>query len=108
MKQQPIYEVKVQYIGSLNELRQREPFVVYFSNLRKTIENVSLQLALNGWPAKINYSAVYRSLQAKDKYWCDFEVANHKVFRVMITTKLLNPKLSTLGIDEMPTTVGRK
>jgi hypothetical protein len=104
MNQQTIYEVTIRYIGSLSELRAREPFVVYFSNLKKTVDNVAAQLALNGWPAHVNYSAVYRSLQTRNKYWCDFEVAGHKVFRVLITPKLLNPRLSTLGIDEMPTT----
>ena len=103
MLQQTIYEVRITYIGSLNNLRQREPFVTYFSNLKKTIENISSQLALNGWPLKINYSAVYRSLQAKGKYTSDFDVAGHKVFKITITPYTLNPTLTTLGIDEMPT-----
>ncbi|MEI7586398.1 hypothetical protein [Runella sp.] len=102
MTQQTIYEVRVLYIGTLGTLRQREPFVVYFSNLKKTIENLTAQLGLNGWPLKINYSAVYRSLKAKEKYACDFDVAGHKVFKIIITPKILNPTLITLGIDEMP------
>ncbi|WP_028664749.1 hypothetical protein [Runella zeae] len=102
MLQQTIYEVKVTYIGALNNLREREPFVSYFSNLKKTIENISAQLALNGWPLKLNYSAVYRSLHAKGKYSCDFDVAGYKVFKITITPQILNPTLSTLGIDEMP------
>ena len=102
MNQQTIYEVRITYIGSLNDLRQREPFVVYFSNLKKTIENIAAQLALNGWPVTINYSVVYRSLQAKGKFFQDFDVAKHKMFRLTITPHLLNPKLNTLGIDEMP------
>jgi hypothetical protein len=60
MQQQIIYEVRVSYIGSLNELRKREPFVVYFSNLKKTMENITGQLALNGWPVKINYIGGYK------------------------------------------------
>ncbi|MFN8343858.1 MAG: hypothetical protein U0X91_02580 [Spirosomataceae bacterium] len=102
MTQQTIYEVQIIYIGTLGALRQREPFVAYFSNLKKTIENLTAQLALNGWPLKINYSAVYRSLKAKQKYVCDFDVAGHKVFKIQITPKVLNPTLTTLGIDEMP------
>lgn len=102
MPQQIIYEVRVMYIGTLGTLRQRDPFVAYFSNLKKTIENLTAQLALNGWPLKINYSAVYRSLKAKQKYTCDFDVAGHKVFKIIITPKILNPTLTTLGIDEMP------
>jgi hypothetical protein len=102
MQQQIIYEVRVSYIGSLNELRKREPFVVYFSNLKKTMENITGQLALNGWPVKINYSAVYRGLQIRDVFHQDFDVAGNKVFRITITKKTLNPILNTLGIDEMP------
>ncbi len=102
MPQQIIYEVRVLYIGTLATLRQREPFVSYFSNLKKTIENLTAQLALNGWPLKVNYSAVYRSLKAKAKYTCDFDVAGHKVFKITITPKILNPTLTTMGIDEMP------
>ena len=102
MPQQIIYEVCVMYIGTLGTLRQRDPFVAYFSNLKKAIENLTAQLALNGWPLKINYSAVYRSLKTKQKYTCDFDVAGHKVFKIIITPKILNPTLTTLGIDEMP------
>jgi hypothetical protein len=102
MQQQIIYEVKVSYIGSLSTIRVREPFVVYFSNLKKTIENISGQLALNGWPIKINYSAVYRSLKIKDVFHTDFDVAGQKVFRITISKKTLNPVLNTLGIDEKP------
>ncbi|MFN4144939.1 MAG: hypothetical protein ACK4GN_03880 [Runella sp.] len=102
MRQSTIYEVKTSYIGSLNALREREPFVVYFSNLKKAIESISTQLAVNGWPVKINYSAVYRSLKAKGKYVCDFDVGGLKVFSLVLTPKTLNPHLSTLGIDEMP------
>ena len=102
MLQQTIYEVRVTYIGSLSSLREREPFVAYFSNLKKTVENLAAHLALNHWPVKVNYSAVYRSLQTKQKYTCDFDVTGHKVFKVTITPKILNPTLTTLGIDEMP------
>ncbi|MEZ4902075.1 MAG: hypothetical protein R2822_10135 [Spirosomataceae bacterium] len=102
MNQQIIYEVHITYIGSLAALRQREPFVAYFSNLKKTIENLNAQLALNGWTIKVNYSAVYRSLKIKEKYSCDYDVAGHKVFKITISPRMLNPILSTLGIDEMP------
>lgn len=102
MLQQTIYEVRITYIGSLTGLREREPFVCYFSNLKKTVENLTAQLALNGWPLKINYTAVYRGLKMKNKYHCDFEVAGYKVFRISITPCVLNPVLTTLGIDEMP------
>ncbi|GAA4456385.1 hypothetical protein GCM10023189_25540 [Nibrella saemangeumensis] len=105
---QTIYEVTVQYIGSLSTVRQRDPFTVYFSNLTKAVEAVISHLALNGWPIKINYSAVYRSLKQRGSYYCDFDVAGAKVFRIRITPRTLNPVLTTLGIDEKPTEPLRK
>lgn len=108
MLQQTIYEVRITYIGTLSALRDRPPFVSYFSNLKKAIENITAQLALNGWPININYTAVYRSLKSKEKYTCDFDVAGHKVFKITITPKILNPTLSTLGIDEMPLSRSQK
>ncbi|GAA4412465.1 hypothetical protein GCM10023187_39600 [Nibrella viscosa] len=105
---QTIYEVTVQYIGSLSAIRQRDPFIVYFSNLKKAIETIISHLALNGWPVPINYSAVYRSLKQRGSYHCDFDVAGAKVFRIRITPRTLNPVLTTLGIDEKPTEPQRK
>lgn len=105
---QTIYEVTIQYIGSLNSLRQREPFTVFFSNLKKAIETIIGQLALNGWPIKINYTAVYRSLKQRGSYQCDFDVAGAKVFRIRIVSQTLNPVLTTLGIDEKPPEPTRK
>ena len=105
---QIIYEVTVQYIGSLSTIRQREPFIVYFSNLKKAIETIVSHLAMNGWPIKVNYSAVYRSIKQRGTYHCDFDVAGAKVFRVRITPRTLNPVLTTLGIDEKPNEPLRK
>ena len=99
---QTIYEVTTQSIGSLNTLRQREAFTVYFSNLTKAVDSLKAQLALNNWPPKVNYSAVYRSLKQRGWYQCDFDVAGTKVLRIRITPQLLNPVLTTLGIDEKP------
>ncbi|MFN8357405.1 MAG: hypothetical protein U0Y10_23310 [Spirosomataceae bacterium] len=103
MNQQTIYEVAIIPIGSMNEIRRKEPQMTYFSNLKKTIENVSTALVINGWSVqKINYTAVYRSLQTKGRFHLDFDVAGNKVFRLLITPKLLNPAIPMLGIEEMP------
>jgi hypothetical protein len=99
---QTIYEVTTQSVGSINTLRKREPFVVYFSNLTKAVDAVTTHLALNGWPPSVNYTAVYRSLKLRGVYHCDFDVAGTKVLRVSIITRVLNPVLTTLGIDEKP------
>lgn len=104
MRQAIIYEVTIQYIGSLNDVRKREPFIVYFSNLKRAIECVQTNLAINGWEQKkVNYTAVYRTLKIKNKFVCDFDAMKTKFFQVIIVSKTLNPKLTTLGIDEYPT-----
>lgn len=105
---QTIYEVTTQSIGSLNAIRQREPFIVYFSNLTKAVDNLKSQLALNGWPPKVNYTAVYRSLKQRGWYQCDFDVAGTRVLRVRIVSRTLNPVLTTMGIDEKPTETPRR
>jgi hypothetical protein len=103
MKQQVIYQVEIIPIGTINDLRKKETFSVFFSNLSKTIENLQNQLALNGWELNgLNYSAVYRHLQIKDKFWLDYNIASNKVFRVQITKHILNPVITTMGIEEKP------
>ncbi len=103
MRQSVIYEIKIEYIGSISELRKRENFVVYFSNLKRAVESVQSNLALNGWEQKnVNYSAVYRSMKQKGKFSAEFSEQKVKFFKVHICTKILNPILNTLGIDEHP------
>lgn len=97
-----IYEVTVLPIGTLNTLRQREATVVYFSNLRKAVDAIMGELALNGWPPKVNYTAVYRGVKERGFYSCDFDVGGARVFRVKVLPKLLNPPLPRLGMDENP------
>jgi hypothetical protein len=104
MKTSTIYELAILPTGTLNTIRQKEPHYTYFSNLTRTIECTVSVLALNGWPVTINYSAVYRSLQLRGKYYQDFHVGGNKVFRVQISRKVLNPALTTLDIEEMPFT----
>ncbi|WP_080237735.1 hypothetical protein [Spirosoma rigui] len=98
-----IYEVSVQHVGSLNAIRQRESTVIFFSNLRKAVDAVSAELALNNWPQKVNYTAVYRGVKQRGFYSCDFDVAGTRVFRIKVIPQVLNPALPRLGIDENPT-----
>lgn len=97
-----IYEVTIQPVGSLNTIRQREPTVIYFSNLRKAVDAITAELALNNWPPKINYTAVYRGVKQREFYGCDFDVAGTRVFRIKVVPRVLNPALPRLGIDENP------
>ncbi len=97
-----IYELAIIPTGTLNTIRQKEPHLAYFSNLKKTVECITTVLALHGWPATINYTAVYRSLKERGKYARDFNLEGSKVFKVVVTAKVLNPVLTTLDIEEMP------
>ncbi|MBC3783738.1 hypothetical protein [Spirosoma utsteinense] len=98
-----IYEVTVQPVGSLNAIRQRESTVIFFSNLRKAVDAITAELALNNWPQKVNYTAVYRGVKQRGFYSCDFDVAGTRVFRIKVVPQVLNPALPRLGIDENPT-----
>jgi len=97
-----IYEVTLLPVGSLNNIRQREPTVIFFSNLRKAVDAITAELAFNNWPPKVNYTAVYRGVKLRDFYSCDFDVAGTRVFRVKVVPRILNPALPRLGIDENP------
>ena len=102
MKQQSIYEAAVIPIGSLNAIREKETVLSYFSNLSKCLDQVISSLVINGWESKINYTAVYRSLKEKGKYTTEFRIANNKVFKIVITPRIINPSLTMLGIEEKP------
>ncbi|SOD88010.1 hypothetical protein [Spirosoma fluviale] len=97
-----IYEVTIQHVGTLTTLRQREPTVIFFSNLRKAVDAITAELAFNNWPPRVNYTAVYRGVKQRDFYSCDFNVAGARVFRVKVVPRVLNPALPRLGIDENP------
>ncbi len=98
---QTIYQVTVQSVGPINALRKREPFTVFFSNLSRAVNTLTSQLALNGWPAEVNYTAVYRSLKLRGVYHHEFAVGGVNMLRISITARTLNPTLTTLGIDEI-------
>ena len=102
MKQQTIYEVAVIPIGSLNTIRNKETEFSYFSNLSKCLDQLTTALAINGWEAKINYTAVYRSLKEKGKFVSEFSLAGNKIFKIVLTPRTINPALTMLGIEEKP------
>lgn len=103
MSQSGIYKVEVSYTQQFVGIKQSEPIISYFSNLKKTIENIQNSLALNGWDTqRVNYTAVYRALNEKNKFICEFEVNRVKYFKLIITKKILNPNLTMLGIDPKP------
>ena len=102
MKQQKIYEISIISIGTLNAIREKETNFSYFSNLSKCIDSLTGSLALNGWENNINYTAVYRSLKEKGRFVAEFSVGRNKIFKISIIPRIINPSLTTLGIEEKP------
>jgi len=99
---QYIYEVVIQSIPVKGLDWQMNPEVTYFSNLKKTIEMIQVALVTQDWPVTVSYSSAYRGLMLAGFYKKVFEFEGVKYFRVTITRKILNPRLTTLGIDKMP------
>lgn len=102
MNQQPIYELAVHLSPATPELRRQEPSVVYFSNLKKTVEFAQAVLVLRGWEPSLNYTAVYRGLKLRDRFAKDFAAEGVLFFRLVISRKILNPVLPTLDIPDFP------
>ena len=102
MDQQPIYELAVHLTPAAPELRRAEPSVVYFSNLKKTVEFAQAALVLHGWEADLNYTAVYRGLKLRDRFTKDFAAEGIGFFRIVISRKILNPVLPTLDVPDFP------
>jgi hypothetical protein len=100
---QYIYEVVIQSIPVKGLDWKMNPDITYFSNLKKTIEMLQVALVTQGWPVTVSYSSAYRGLVNGGFYKKVFEVEGVKYFRITITRKILNPRLTTLGIDKMPT-----
>ena len=102
MDQQPIYELAVHLFPASPELRRAEPSVVYFSNLKKTVEFAQAALLLHGWEAGINYTAVYRGIKLRDRFAKEFAAEGVLFFRLVISRKTLNPVLPTLEVPDFP------
>jgi hypothetical protein len=104
MKQQAVYELIVEDLSAYRQISRKEPFVVFFSNLSKAVQTLEAHLAINNWDTEqINYSAVYRQIKAREKFSADFWFGGIKFFRITIRRRILNPNITTLGIDQKPT-----
>lgn len=101
-RQQPIYEVKIELLVRSDPFHSPEPSYTYFSNLKRAIDTIHIVLSTQGWPVTISYSSVYRDLQLRNSYTQQFNVENVRYFQLTITKRIINPHLTTLGIDEMP------
>ncbi len=99
---QHIYEVAIQSVPVRGLDWQTQPELTYFSNLKKVIEMINVALVTQDWPVTISYSSVYRGLLKEGFYRKVFETEGVRYFRITITRKILNPPLTTLGIDKMP------
>jgi hypothetical protein len=101
-RQQPIYEVKVESIILSNPFRTSEPTFTYFSNLKRAVDTIRIVLGSQGWPITISYSTVYRDLNLRSIYFQTFSAEGVRYFQLTISRRVINPHLTTLGIDEMP------
>lgn len=101
-RQQPIYEIKVELLVRSDPFHTPAPIYTYFSNLKKAIDTIHIVLSTQGWPVTISYSTVYRDLLLRNSYTQQFNVENVRYFQLTITKRIINPHLTTLGIDEMP------
>jgi hypothetical protein len=102
VNQQPIYELALHLAPASPELRRAEPSVVYFSNLKKTVEFAQAVLVLHGWEARLNYTAVYRGLKLRDRFAKEFSAEGVVFFRLVISRKILNPVLPALEMPDFP------
>ncbi|GAB2799889.1 hypothetical protein GCM10027275_52320 [Rhabdobacter roseus] len=101
-RQQTIYEVKIEALVRVDPFKYLEPTVTYFSNLKRAIDTLHIVLGAQGWPSSVSYSSVYRDLKLRDYFFYTFEVEGVKYFQLSIQKRIINPHLTTLGIDEMP------
>jgi hypothetical protein len=103
MKQSFIYKTTVSYQPSTLFIKESEPVISYYSNLKRTIEAIQTTLAVQGWEKnRVNYSAVYRALKERGKYVENFSAERTKFFQLSIDRVVLNSPLTTLGIETYP------
>jgi hypothetical protein len=99
---QYIYELQIQSVP-LNEIDiPTLSESSYFSNLKKAVEMVNSMLVINNWESTISYSSVYRDINELGFYKKLYQRERVKYFRVVITRKILNPRLTSLGIPKNP------
>ena len=102
-KQQTIYELSIVPLIKANPFETARESLAYFSNLKKAIDTLHTALGAQGWSSTISYSSVYRGVKSRGWFRHIFIVEGVRYFELKITTQILNPHLTTLGIDEMPT-----
>lgn len=101
-RQQTIYELSVTPLVKANPFEAARESLTYFSNLKKALDTLHTALGAQGWVGTVSYSSVYRSLKSRGWFRHIFVVEGVRYFELRITPQILNPHLTTLGIDEMP------
>lgn len=103
MKQSTIYKITVSQKSSALYIRESEPIMTYYSNLKRTVEAIQTALLTQGWDSgRVNYSAVYRALKERGKYVENFSAEGTKFFQLTIDKVVLNSPFTTLGIEVSP------
>lgn len=99
---QYIYELQIQSVPVKDIDIPTMTESSYFSNLTKAIETINSMLMVNDWEELVSYSSAYRDINAVGFYRKLYEIERVKYFRVVITRKILNPRLTSLGIPKKP------
>lgn len=102
MQQQNIYELEVKPEGVFGSYYPKKSTFTYFSNLKKCVEQTKATLANGGWEPKINYTAAYRTIKLGKNYQNDYKYQGQDFFRIFIRKKVINPNISSLGIEQIP------
>lgn len=101
-RQQTIYEVIVKPLIKGAPFGSTKETITYFSNLNKAVDTLHTALGAQGWPSSVSYSSIYRRLKENGWFTRIFVVEGVQYFQLHVTTRILNPHLTTLGIEEMP------
>ncbi|WP_341228161.1 hypothetical protein [uncultured Arcticibacterium sp.] len=103
MRTTKIIQVEVNFRHDLVIIKGSPSTFNYFSNLTLAFESVKESLLINGWELDgFNYTALYRTIKTRGSYVKAFKSKGATFFKVTISTKMLNPKLSTLEIMRNP------
>lgn len=103
MKTSKIIEVEANFRHDLIAIKGSPSTFNYFSNLTLAFESVKESLLINGWELDgFNYTAIYRTVRERGTYVKTFKSKRIGFFKISISKKTLNPKLSTLEIMPNP------
>jgi|AntAceMinimDraft_5_1070358.scaffolds.fasta_scaffold381504_1 hypothetical protein len=90
-------------VGESKSFHNPEEIAYLLYEFKKTIDTIQMALGSQGWPIEISYSSAYRNIKERGYYTHTFVVEGVRYFELRITTQIINPHLTSLGIDDLPT-----